>query len=55
LPESFTPLDRTQQVIAPGIHLDLLKGYDSLLRIKKEADIILPLHDPSLMNGAVIG
>jgi N-acyl homoserine lactone hydrolase len=55
LPESFTPLDRTQQVIAPGIHLDLLKGYDSLLRIKKEADIILPLHDPSLMNGVVIG
>lgn len=55
LPESFAPLDQTQQVIAPGIHLDLLKGYESLLRIKRESDIILPLHDPGLMNGVAIG
>lgn len=55
LPETFSPPDKTQQVIAPGIHLDLLKGYDSLIRIKKEAEIILPLHDPGLVSGAAIG
>jgi glyoxylase-like metal-dependent hydrolase (beta-lactamase superfamily II) len=55
LPENFAPLDPSQQVVAPGIHLDLLKGYESLLRIKREADMILPLHDPSLMDERVIG
>ena len=55
LPETFSPPDPSQQVLVSGIHLDLLKAYDSLLRIKKEADIILPLHDPAFMNGTVIG
>jgi len=55
LPESFAPVDKTQQVVAPGIHLDPVKGYDSLVRIKKEADIILPLHDLAFMNETVIG
>jgi N-acyl homoserine lactone hydrolase len=55
LPENFSPPNKIQQVVAPGIHLDPVKGYDSFIRIKKEADIILPLHDPGLMNEAVIG
>jgi len=55
LRENFAPPDPSQQVVAPGIHLDLLKGYESLLRIKREADMILPLHDPSLVDGGVIG
>lgn len=31
-------------VIPPSIHLDVREAYDSLLRIKREADIIIPLH-----------
>jgi N-acyl homoserine lactone hydrolase len=31
-------------VIPPSIHLDIREAYDSLLRIKREADIIVPLH-----------
>ena len=38
------------EVIAPGRHLDALQAYDSLLRIKKMANIVIPLHDPALMD-----
>jgi len=33
-------------VIAPGIHTDLFQAYESVLRVKQVADIIIPLHDP---------
>jgi len=33
-------------VIAPGIHTDLFQAYESVLRVKQAADIIIPLHDP---------
>jgi N-acyl homoserine lactone hydrolase len=36
-------------VIAPAVHTNLFQAYDSALRIKKEADIILPLHDPEFL------
>jgi N-acyl homoserine lactone hydrolase len=36
---------RSMPVIPPSIHLDIPAAYDSLMRIKKEADIIIPLHD----------
>jgi N-acyl homoserine lactone hydrolase len=35
-------------VIAPGIHTDLFKAYDSVLKVKQVADIIIPLHDPDM-------
>jgi len=35
-------------VIAPGIHTDLFKAYESVLRVKGIADIIIPLHDPHM-------
>jgi len=35
-------------VIIPGIHTDSLQAYDSVLRIKKIADIIIPVHDPNI-------
>jgi N-acyl homoserine lactone hydrolase len=38
----------TYPVIAPGIHSDLFQAYDSVLKIKQLADIIIPLHDPDL-------
>jgi N-acyl homoserine lactone hydrolase len=31
-------------VIPPGTHLDVREAFDSLMRIKDEADIIIPLH-----------
>jgi glyoxylase-like metal-dependent hydrolase (beta-lactamase superfamily II) len=38
----------TYPVIAPGIHTDLFQAYESTLRVKQMADIIIPLHDPDL-------
>lgn len=38
----------TYPVIAPGIHSDLFQAYDSVLKIKEVADIIIPMHDPDL-------
>ena len=40
--------------IAPAIHSDPFQAYDSILRIKELADIILPIHEPSFLNGKVI-
>jgi len=34
-------------VIAPGIHLDAVAGFESVLLIKGMADIVIPCHDPS--------
>jgi N-acyl homoserine lactone hydrolase len=39
------PIRKIMPVIPPGIHLDAREAFDSLLRIKQEADIIVPLHD----------
>jgi N-acyl homoserine lactone hydrolase len=41
-PQELDP--RSMPVIPPSIHLDIREAYDSLLRIKREADIIIPLH-----------
>jgi N-acyl homoserine lactone hydrolase len=44
---NFSPqkLDaKSDPVIPPSIHQDVRAAYDSLLRIKKEADIVIPLH-----------
>ena len=40
--------------IAPAIHSHPFQAYDSILRIKELADIILPIHEPSFLNGKVI-
>jgi glyoxylase-like metal-dependent hydrolase (beta-lactamase superfamily II) len=32
-------------VICPGVHTDAIAAYDSLVRVKNEADIIIPVHD----------
>ena len=34
-------------VIAPGIHLDAVEAFKSILRIKGMGDIMIPVHDPS--------
>lgn len=38
--------DRTPEVIPPGIHTDMLQAYESAVRVKKMANIIIPMHDP---------
>jgi len=48
IPENFNPPDKALEVIPPGYHLDLIKGYASVLRIKNSGAKIIPLHDPSL-------
>ena len=56
--ENFFPppkAARFMEVIPPGINTDIIAGYDSVLRVKKEADIILPLHEPSLIEKETIG
>jgi N-acyl homoserine lactone hydrolase len=32
-------------IITPGIHLDVMQIYDSVVKIKELADIVIPLHD----------
>ena len=40
------PIRKLMPVIPPGIHLDAREAFDSLMRIKQQADIVVPLHDP---------
>jgi len=44
LPEE---LKEKMPVIAPGIHLNAVDAYESALRAKEMADILIPIHDPS--------
>jgi N-acyl homoserine lactone hydrolase len=45
--ENFEPPEEARglPVVAPGIHTNALQAYDSVLRVKQNADIIIPLHD----------
>ena len=38
----------TGPAIAPGVHINLADAYDSIQKIKQIADLLLPLHDPSI-------
>jgi N-acyl homoserine lactone hydrolase len=40
--------DFVPEVIPPGIHTDMLQAYESALRVKNTADIIIPFHDPKM-------
>jgi N-acyl homoserine lactone hydrolase len=37
-----------------GLHIDCRQVYDSILRVKKIADIIIPCHDPQFKNVNII-
>jgi glyoxylase-like metal-dependent hydrolase (beta-lactamase superfamily II) len=43
------------KVLVPGIHVDPLEAYDSIIRIKKIADIIVPSHGQKFQDGKYIG
>ncbi len=34
------------EVIPPGTHVNVYEAYDTMMKIKKTADILLPLHEP---------
>jgi glyoxylase-like metal-dependent hydrolase (beta-lactamase superfamily II) len=38
------------EIVAPGVHTDVLRAYDSVLRVKQIAKIIIPLHDPKFID-----
>ena len=44
----------TLPVITPGIHTNALDAYDSVLRIKQMADIVVPLHDSEYLQKSSI-
>jgi len=55
--ENFYPpeeLKKLMPVITPGTHTDVMAAYESTLRIKGLADILIPMHDPSLADVASI-
>ena len=37
-------------VIPPGIHLDIVQAYDSVLKVKELADIVIPIHDSEFLG-----
>lgn len=43
------------EVLAPGVHNNADEAYDQVLRVKDLADIIIPLHEPSLSSVDTIG
>ena len=49
-PENINPMAGGGTTILPGIMLDAVKAYHSIIRIKEAADIILPLHDPEILK-----
>jgi glyoxylase-like metal-dependent hydrolase (beta-lactamase superfamily II) len=44
--ENFEPARGKESVVPCGVFVNLFETYDSLLRIKQTADIVIPLHDP---------
>ena len=49
--ENFEPPEELgMEVIPTGILIDPIKSYESLLKIKNTADIIIPLHDAEFLE-----
>lgn len=48
--DNFETSQQATPVIPPGIFTSLPDAYDSLLRIKKTADVVLPLHDSQFLQ-----
>ena len=42
------------EVIPPGIHTDMLQAYQSMVRVKQLADIVIPFHDLELTSKTTI-
>jgi glyoxylase-like metal-dependent hydrolase (beta-lactamase superfamily II) len=62
LQENFSPpagaseeLREVTPIVAPGIHLNAVDGFESLLLVKGMADIVLACHDPYFLEPRTIG
>lgn len=42
------------EVIPPGTHVNVYEAYDILMKVKGEADILLPLHEPRFASSDTI-
>lgn len=52
-PKQITAME--MEVIPPGTHVNVNQAYDILLKVKKMADILLPLHEPQFASQPTIG
>lgn len=56
--EDFAPPAEIREaglfLIPPGIHTDLMQAYESVVRVKNIADIIIPVHECELVHKATI-
>lgn len=51
--ENFEPPEEVRKimpVITPGTHLNAVDAFESMLRIKGLADILIPMHEPSFIG-----
>ncbi len=57
--ENFNPPPEIRgmemDVIPPGTHVDVYTAYDIMTRIQKQADILIPLHEPKFAAIETIG
>ncbi|MBL0422627.1 N-acyl homoserine lactonase family protein [Ramlibacter sp. AW1] len=56
--ENFFPGERIQKsmpLVVPGVHLDVIKAYDSMVKVRDLAAILVPNHDAKWLDGAAIG
>lgn len=49
-PSTANPFAGGDTALLPGIMLDAVKTYQSMVRIKATADVIIPLHDPEVLG-----
>ena len=49
-PQAPNPFAGGNTIILPGIMVDAVKAYHSMLRIQEMADVIVPLHDPEIID-----
>jgi N-acyl homoserine lactone hydrolase len=55
--ENYSPppeLEKNAPVITPGMHTNALEAYDSVIRIKEMADIIIPIHEAEFQQKSCI-
>ncbi|GAU09217.1 N-acyl homoserine lactonase family protein [Desulfoplanes formicivorans] len=52
-PPAITGME--MEVIPPGTHINTYAAYDMVKKIKEQADILIPLHEPSFATGEPIG
>ncbi len=57
--ENFNPPPEIKglemEVIPPGTHVNVYEAYDIMIKIKSQADILIPLHEPKFASLNTIG